>query len=49
MFENTPLEQYSTLEELSSVTPVWRPFAHHVDHAQADMHQQETSGDERSS
>jgi hypothetical protein len=49
MFENTPLEQYSTLEELSSVTPVWRPFAHHVDHVQAGMHQQETSSEEHSS
>jgi hypothetical protein len=26
MFENTTLDQYSVLEELSSVTPVWRPF-----------------------
>ncbi|MDR5775386.1 hypothetical protein P9250_13145 [Caballeronia sp. LP006] len=26
MFENTSLEQYSVLEELASVTPVWRPF-----------------------
>jgi hypothetical protein len=29
MFEDTTLEQYSVLEELSSVTPIWRPFTHH--------------------
>jgi hypothetical protein len=26
MFDNTSLDQFSALEELSSVTPVWRPF-----------------------
>jgi hypothetical protein len=26
MFENTSLDQFSALEELSAVTPVWRPF-----------------------
>jgi hypothetical protein len=31
MLENTTLEQYSVLEELSSLTPVWRPFVNHAD------------------
>jgi hypothetical protein len=44
MFENTTLEQYSVLEELSSVTPVWRPFAHHhVDDVQEETLAKEES------
>ena len=38
MFENTTLEQYSVLKELSSVTPVWRPFVHHAEHASDRAH-----------
>jgi hypothetical protein len=33
MFDDIKLEQFSTLEELSSATPVWRPFVHHTEHA----------------
>lgn len=44
MFDNTTLEQYSVLEELSSVTPVWRPFAHHhVEEAQVETLAKEES------
>jgi hypothetical protein len=38
MFDNTTLEHYSTLEEMSSVTPVWRPFDHHSEPAQSVAH-----------
>ena len=30
MFDNTSLDQFSLLDELTSTTPVWHPF---VDHA----------------
>ncbi|MDR5783694.1 hypothetical protein QCE63_30215 [Caballeronia sp. LZ065] len=35
MFENTSLDQFSALEELSAVTPVWRPFVDHSAREQA--------------
>jgi hypothetical protein len=42
MLENTTLEHYSVLEEMSSVTPVWRPFVHHVDTSNADNEYEQT-------
>jgi hypothetical protein len=46
MFEFTPLEQYSVLEELSPMTPVWRPFEHHADQAHAPVRDAETAGEQ---
>jgi hypothetical protein len=46
MFENTTLEHYSTLEEMSSVTPVWRPFDHHAESAQSVAHTERQASDD---
>lgn len=37
MFDNINLEQFSVLEELSSATPVWRPFVDHTDHVSQEV------------
>lgn len=35
MSENASLDQFSLLDELPFVTPVWRPFVQHAAHAPA--------------
>ncbi|WP_250503047.1 MULTISPECIES: hypothetical protein [unclassified Caballeronia] len=32
MFENTSLDQFSLLDELPTLTPVWHPFTQHSAH-----------------
>jgi len=35
MFDTTPLEQFSALDDFAATTPVWRPF---VQQASLDQH-----------
>lgn len=48
MFENTSLEQFSTLDDFASVTPVWRPFVQHAEREPADTQASQQQAAERS-
>ncbi|WP_174258067.1 MULTISPECIES: hypothetical protein [Burkholderiaceae] len=49
MFENTSLDQFSLLDELPSLTPVWHPFTQHASHGSDVAHEShEESKTERS-
>ncbi|WP_321794044.1 hypothetical protein [Caballeronia sp. J97] len=43
MFDNTSLDQFSLLDELPSVTPVWHPFTQHAARSSAEVQETKES------
>ena len=48
MFENTSLDQFSLLDELPSLTPVWHPFTQHAAHNSTVAKETQQDNTERS-
>ncbi|WP_250515304.1 hypothetical protein [Caballeronia sp. INDeC2] len=48
MFENTSLDQFSLLDELPTLTPVWHPFTQHATHATDVAEESKQKSTERS-
>jgi hypothetical protein len=48
MFENTSLDQFSLLDELPALTPVWHPFTQHAGHTSTVVQETTQETTERS-
>jgi hypothetical protein len=48
MFENTSLDQFSLLDELPALTPVWHPFKQHAAHTSTAAQETKQETTERS-